>query len=109
MKTTTDKLDLLLQNFREKYMPATAEYGSEMFQKHQSIYTALDTKHRAMLCGKPREVTLYHRTPGYVSAGSCARLQTSHVWGYTWNDGRTDHGRMFNTLEAARAAFDATN
>lgn len=88
-------------------LPSTAEYGSALFTDNQSEEITLATKPRAMLCGKPREVRLYHRTAGYVPAGSCARLQASEVWGYRWHDGRAFHGRMFKTLPEAQTAFDA--
>lgn len=88
-------------------LPSTAEYGSSLFLANQSTDTTLGTKPRAMLCAKPREVTLYHRSAGYTPAGSCARLQATDQWGYRWHDGRAFHGRAFRTLAEAQAAFDA--
>ena len=87
-------------------LPSTAEYGSRLFKENESTFSPLATKRRAMMGTKTAEVTLYHRSPGYVPAGSCARLQARDVWGYTWNDGRANHGRMFLTLAEAKAAFD---
>ena len=88
-------------------IPSTAEFGSRLFAENESVFSPLASKRRAMMGAKTTEVTLYHRSPGYVPAGSCARLQPRDVWGYTWSDGRANHGRMFRTLTEARSAFDS--
>ena len=86
-------------------MPHTAEYGSNVAKENLSIRTTLKTTH-AMIGGKLREVELYHRTAGYVPAGSAMSYRNEH-FGFTWNDGRANYGQSFKTLEEARARFDA--
>ena len=87
-------------------IPQTAEYGSKVAKENLSIHTTLETTHRAMIGGKSREVELYHRTAGYIPAGSAMIYRNEH-FGFTWNDGRANHGQSFKTLEEARARFDA--
>ena len=86
-------------------MPQTAEYGSKVASENLSIRATLEIA-SAMIGGKPREVELYHRTAGYVPAGSAMIYRNEH-FGFTWNDGRANHGQLFKTLEEARARFDA--
>jgi hypothetical protein len=87
-------------------MPHTAEYGSKIANDNPSIRSVIETTNRAMIGGKLREVELYHRTAGYVPAGSAMIYRNEH-FGFTWNDGRANHGQSFKTIEDARARFDA--
>lgn len=86
-------------------MPQTAEYGSKVAKDNLSVYTTLEIIH-AMIGGKIRLVTLYHRTAGYVPAGSAMTYRNEH-FGFTWSDDRANHGQSFKTIEEARARFDA--
>ena len=86
-------------------IPHTAEFGSKVAKENLSIYTTLEIIH-AMIGGKTRVVALYYRTAGYVPAGSAMIYRNEH-FGFTWNDGRANHGQSFKTLEEARARFDA--
>ena len=86
-------------------IPQTAEYGSKVAKENLSVYATLEIAN-AMIGGKPRVVALYHRTAGYVPAGS-AMIHRNEHFGFTWNDGRASHGQSFKTIEEARARFDA--
>jgi len=86
-------------------MPQTAEYGSRIANDNPSIRSVIETK-SATIGGKLREIELYHRTAGYVPAGSAMTYRNEH-FGFTWNDGRSNHGQSFKTLHDARARFDA--
>jgi len=86
-------------------IPNTAEYGSKIANDNSSNRFTLETGF-AMIGGKSREVELYHRTAGYVPAGSAMTYRNEH-FGFTWSDGRANHGESFKTFEEARARFDA--
>ena len=89
-------------------LPQTAEYGSKVANDNLSSHTTLATAN-AFICGKSREIELYHKTAGYVPAGS-AMIFRNERFGFTWNDGRANHGQSFKTLDEAQSRFDsATN
>ena len=87
-------------------LPQIAEYGSETANNNLAIRTILATKFRAMLSGKPRIVDFYHQTAGYECAGSAMRY-SPEVWGYVWNDGRSNHGMRCLDRMTAEMKFNA--
>jgi hypothetical protein len=88
---------------QETPMPATAEYGSELFVNNKAVVELRAEKHSAMLKTK---VMLIHSSKGYEMAGSCARW-TNGYYAVRWNrpDG-TIHGGRYKTLKDAVAHFD---
>jgi hypothetical protein len=83
-----------------------AEYGTQEFNKNQSVYTVIEKGKTVNDSGVVRDVELYHRTEGYKPTGSCA-IWTLETWGYRifFSDGTTG-GKMFREETSAREAWD---
>ena len=66
----------------DKKQGQIAEYGTPEFENNRSIRTVLEKGiHTNLSTGLQRNAELYHRSPGYKPAGSCA-IYTNEVWGY---------------------------
>jgi hypothetical protein len=86
-------------------LPAVAEYGSAIARANLSGPPAILAEKSAVVCGKPRRVTLEHIRPGYVPAGSAMRLQASEAFAVRWHDGRAMQGQSFRTMVEAETRF----
>jgi len=86
-------------------LPAVAEYGSAVASVNLSGPPVILAEKIAMVCGKPRRVTLEHIRPGYVPAGSAMRLQSTDGFAVRWDDGRAIHGQIFRTMAEAESRF----
>lgn len=84
-------------------MPATAEYGSQLFNENKATVELRSEKFSAKLKAMVR---LIRSSKGYEMAGSCARW-TDGYYAVRWNrpDGSI-HGGRYLTLKEAVAHFD---
>ena len=86
-------------------LPMVAECGDQIVRDNLATETAIaHAKMRIGYSDRFAPVTLYHCTSGYVPAGSAMRLQ-HECWGYRWSDGRSNHGKRFNSKAEALEAF----
>lgn len=87
-------------------MTQIAECSDPRTRENPSIRTVLET--RTALpdsYGVVRVWTLYHRSAGWVLAGSCCRMQEREVWGAQFERDGATHGRQFLTEAEAAAYF----
>lgn len=94
---------LVHQIERMENMPATAEYGSPLFEANKAVVELRAEKYSSKLRTKVR---LIKSSKGYEMAGSCARW-TDGYYAVRWNrpDGSI-HGGRYLTLAKAIDHFD---
>jgi hypothetical protein len=86
-------------------LPSTAEFGSELYKKHASKTTFLESK-TAFICGKPRELKLEFHTGGYRIAGSCA-AKTKPRYSVTFMIGNSRNGKSHREYFAAWEDYES--
>lgn len=83
-------------------MQSPVEFGSFEYENNRSVYEVIEEKNYE----KPYyfKATFYHRTAGYMPAGSAGRW-TEEVWGYNEYVDGARVGRYWRSEQEARKQY----